>query len=229
MKILLLEDDVDLSHLIEAELCRNGFLVDCCYDGEEGMLYALREDFAYDVAIIDRMLPIIDGLTIVKAMRNKNIQIPILITTGMSLLEERVEGLDGGADDYLVKPFHIQELLARIRAVTRRPMELKPIEKLVYADILFDYTNRTLFCNKHHVLLTAKEAEVLVVLIQHATILCSKELLLSKVWGTSADVEIGNVDTYISFLRKRLKEIKSCCEIRTVYGAGYRLEISYAT
>lgn len=119
IKILLMEDDLDLCQSIQQELMKNGYSVDCCNDGEIAMLYALNTDYGYDLAIVDRMLPVIDGLTIIKAMRRKNIQIPVIIITGMSALDDRVDGLDGGADDYLVKPFHIRELMARVRALTR--------------------------------------------------------------------------------------------------------------
>ena len=122
---MLIEDDVDLCRSIQNELVENGYLTDCCHDGETAMLYALNPDFGYDLAIIDRMLPIIDGLTILKAMRRKGIQIPVIIITGMSALDDRVEGLDGGADDYMVKPFHLRELMARVRALTRRPQTLR--------------------------------------------------------------------------------------------------------
>ena len=103
MKILLLEDDLDLCDLIQKELSKSGHTVDCCNDGETAMLYALNKDYGYDLALVDRMLPIIDGLTIIKAMRRKDIQIPVIIITGMSALDDRIDGLDGGADDYLVK------------------------------------------------------------------------------------------------------------------------------
>ena len=107
IKVLLMEDDLDLCRSIQQELMKNGYSADCCNDGETAMLYALNTDYGYDLAIVDRMLPVIDGLTIIKAMRRKNIQIPVIIITGMSALDDRVDGLDSGADDYLVKPFHI--------------------------------------------------------------------------------------------------------------------------
>lgn len=111
MKILLLEDDRDLCNIIQTELVKNGYTVDACSDGETALLYALNVDYSYDLAIVDRMVPVIDGLTIIKAMRSKGIPIPVIIITGMSELDDRIEGLDGGADDYLVKPFHVRELL----------------------------------------------------------------------------------------------------------------------
>ncbi|MCI8464295.1 MAG: response regulator transcription factor [Lachnospiraceae bacterium] len=224
MKILLLEDDLALCHAIKLKLVKHGYLVDSCNDGETAMLYALNTDYSYDLAIVDRMLPIIDGLTIIKAMRGKGIGIPVIIITGMSALDDKIEGLDGGADDYLVKPFHMRELLARVRALTRRPAEIKNTDHLVFSDLRFDKRNRELFCRDKKVLLTVKESELLYVFMQSPEILFSREQLLLKIWGTSSDVEPGNVDNYISFLRKRLKEIQSSCNIKTVYGSGYKLE-----
>lgn len=224
MKILLLEDDLELCNEIQLELIKNGYVVDTCHDGETAMLYALNTEYSYDLAIADRMLPIIDGLTIIKAMREKGIHIPVIIITGMSALDDRIEGLDGGADDYLVKPFHMRELLARVRALTRRPGEIKVIDKLTFGDLSFDKINRELFCNNKTILLTAKESDLLYVLMQNPEMLFSREQLILKIWGTAADVEPGNVDNYISFLRKRFKELQSCCKIKTVYGAGYKLE-----
>ena len=223
MKILLLEDDLELCSSIQSQLTKNGYMVDACNDGESAMLYALHTDYSYDLAIVDRMLPVIDGLTIIKAMRKKGIQIPVIIITGMTALNEKIEGLDGGADDYLAKPFHIQELLARVRALTRRPSEIKAEDNLYYADLCFNKSNRGLTCSLKTIFLTAKESELLYVLMKSPETLFQREQLILKIWGTSSEVEQGNVDNYISFLRKRLRELKSICEIKTVYGAGYSL------
>lgn len=228
IKILLMEDDLDLCQSIQQELIKNGYSVDCCSDGETAMLYALHTDYGYDLAIVDRMLPVIDGLTIIKAMRRKNIQIPVIIITGMSALDDRVDGLDGGADDYLVKPFHIRELMARVRALTRRPRQMQEIETLSYDDLHLDYSNRKIACKGQELVLTAKEAELLSVLMKQPETVFSREQLVLKVWGSDADIEPGNVDNYISFLRKRLRGLQSGCVIRNIYGAGYRLEKSHA-
>lgn len=224
MKILLLEDDLELCSSIQKALEKENYITDCCNDGETAMLYALNKEYAYDIAIVDRMLPIIDGLTIIKAMRKKGIRIPVIIITAMSALDNRIEGLDGGADDYLVKPFHIKELLARVRALTRRPTNLQLSEKLQYGDLIFDKENRTLSSPVKSLLLTAKETELFLVFVQNPEILFTREQLVSKIWGTSSEVETGNVDNYISFIRKRLRELHSICKITTVYGAGYKLE-----
>ncbi|EOS40891.1 hypothetical protein C809_04463 [Lachnospiraceae bacterium MD335] len=224
MKILLLEDDIELCSSIQDELQKAGYIVDCCYDGETAMIHALNIEYCYDLAVIDRMLPIIDGMTIIKAMRRKGIAIPVIIITGMSELNDRIEGLDNGADDYLVKPFHIAELLARIRALTRRPAEIKQEMHICFSDLSFNQMERILSCGKNSLLLTAKESEVLSAFINHPQSLITREQLIYKIWGTDTDIVPGNVDNYISFLRKRLREIGSCCEIKTVYGSGYKLE-----
>lgn len=228
MKILVLEDDKNLCAAIQKALEKNGYLVDCCGDGETAMLYALNREYAYDLAIIDRMVPIIDGLTILKAMRGKGIQIPVILITGMSALEDRVEGLDGGADDYLVKPFHMEELLARTRALIRRPGEIQQQDVLRYGDLTLDKWERSLATPEKSLALTGKEAELLSVLMRQPDTLFSRERLVLKIWGSFSEVESGNVDNYVSFLRKRLRELNSVCQIKTVYGAGYKLVATHA-
>ena len=228
MRVLLLEDDLNLCDTIEAALSKESYSVDSCHDGETAMLYALNTDLGYELAIVDRMLPIIDGLTIIKSMRRKGINIPVIIITGMSALDDRIDGLDGGADDYLVKPFHVRELLARVRALTRRPYEMKETNILTYADLTFDRVNRLLQKGSQSLTLTAKETELLYSLMRTPETQLTKEQLILRVWGADSNIEPGNVENYISFLRKRLKELQSQCEIKTVYGSGYKLERSHA-
>lgn len=228
MKILLVEDDAELCSVIQKDLEKEKYIVDCVSDGETAMFYALNTEYAYDLAIIDRMLPVIDGLTIIKAMRKKGIRIPVIIITAMDALDNRIEGLDGGADDYLVKPFHIRELSARVRALIRRPADLQLSGKLQYGDLTFDKESRKLSSDGKSVQLTARETELFSVLIQSPEKLFNRDQLVLKIWGTSSEVEAGNVDNYISFLRKRLRELNSFCKITTVYGAGYKLEKNHA-
>ena len=228
MRILLLEDDLTLCDTIEQALGKEGYSVDCCHDGETAMLYALNTDLGHDLAIVDRMLPIVDGLTIIKSMRRKGITIPVIIITGMAALDDRIEGLDGGADDYLVKPYHVLELLARVRALTRRPHEMKESNCLTYCDLTFDRMNRLLRRGELELTLTGKETELLYHLMKTPETLLTKEQLIVRVWGANSEIEPGNVENYISFLRKRLKELQSRCEIKTVYGTGYKLERSHA-
>ena len=193
MKILLLEDDLDLCRSIRDVLIKNGYTVDVCNDGETAILYALNEDCGYELAIVDRMLPVIDGL-------------------------------DGGADDYLVKPFHVRELMARIRALTRRSKDTQKTELLSYADLQFDRENRRLRCKGKELDLSAKETDLVYTLMKQPDTTFSREQLILTVWGIDSDIAPGNVDNYISFLRKRLKALGSSCVIKTIHGTGYRLE-----
>ena len=142
-------------------------------------------------------------------------------------LDDRVDGLDGGADDYLVKPFHLRELSARVRALTRRPQTFHEQQLLLYGDLTLDEAARTLSCGAESLQLTAKEAALLATLMQHLETLQAKERLLLRVWGSDTAVESGNLDNYISFLRKRLRARGSCCVITTVYGRGYLVEVQH--
>ena len=225
MKILLIEDDQNLCTTIKSQLSKDGFLVDVCNTGDEAFLYAINQDNDYDLAIVDRMLPVIDGLTIIKAMRQKGIQIPIIIITGMSELDDKIEGLDNGADDYLIKPFHVKELSARIRALSRRPIQIKENTSLEFNDLSLNLSNQQLHCNNTSLLLTPKEFNLIQIFLSSPGTIFSREQLIQKAWGTGADVEPGNVDNYIYFLRKRLKTLNSKCFIQSVYGSGYTLEV----
>lgn len=227
MKILLIEDDKNLCMTIKKQLCKEGFIVDINNTGDEAFLYAINQDNDYDLAIVDRMLPVIDGLSIIKAMRQKGIQIPIIIITGMSELDDKIEGLDSGADDYLIKPFHIKELSARIRALIRRPPQIKENISLEFNDLSLNLANRQLYCNNTSLLLTPKEFNLIQIFLSSPGIIFSRDQLIQKAWETSVEVEPGNVDNYIYFLRKRLRTLKSKCYINAVYGSGYTLEVNH--
>ena len=224
MRILLVEDDKNLAEAIADHLKKEGHLTDRCPDGEQALLFALHGEYPYDVILLDRMLPVIDGLTVLKAIRQKRIWTPVLMITGLSQLEDKVDGLDCGADDYLVKPFHMKELSARIRALVRRPAEMAAASWISAFGLTLDVERRRLTWKTHAVSLTGKESELMQVLMKDPERTHSREELLWKVWGGSSEVEAGNVDNYIHFLRKRLKSLGCAAKIRTVYGAGYRLE-----
>ena len=227
MKILLVEDDPYLCKTIKSQLSKEGFLVDICTTGDEAFLYAVNQHDTFDLAIIDRMLPVIDGLSIIKAMRQKNIQIPVIIITGMSELNDKIEGLDNGADDYLIKPFHIKELSARVRALVRRPPQIKENITLEIDDLSLNLASHQLSCNHNSLLLTPKEFHLIQIFLSSPGTIFSREQLLQKVWNTNDEVEPGNVDNYIYFLRKRLKCLNSNCCINSVYGSGYSLEVKH--
>ncbi len=224
MKILLLEDDPYLCRNIKQQLTKENYIVDACGDGEEGFLLALNRENGYDLALIDRMLPVVDGLTILKAMRSKQIQIPVILITGMSELQHKIEGLDNGADDYLAKPFHMEELCARIRALIRRPAALAPENAPAFRDLSLDPARQTLRCGSRFAALTPTEFRLLSVFLQQPETLLSREHLIQKTWETAAPMEPGNLDNYIYFLRKRLRTVGSVCVLSSVYGSGYILE-----
>ena len=226
MRVLLVEDDENLSAVIEDQLQKEGYITNRCADGETALFYALDLEYGYDIVLLDRMLPIIDGLTILKAMRQKQIYTPVLIMTGLGELDDKIDGLDCGADDYLVKPFHMKELLARIRALTRRPMDIVNKEVLMAFDLTLDTEHRRLICNGQSVTLTQKEADVMMVFLESPDKTQTRNGLLWKAWGGRGEVEDSNVDNYIHFLRKRLRELGCKTSIKTVYGTGYRLEKS---
>ena len=224
MRLLLVEDDINLSATIAEQLQKQGYITDCCYDGEMALNYALNSEYSYDIILLDRMLPVIDGLTVLKAMRQKQIHTPVLIMTGLGELDDKIAGLDCGADDYLVKPFHIKELFARIRALTRRPSEIKERNTLSAYELELDSEHRRLKYRGKAVMLTQKESDLISVFLEKPDKTHNRKELLWKVWGGNTEVEDGNVDNYIHFLRKRLKELGCKVGIKTIYGAGYRLE-----
>ena len=228
MKVLLIEDDQTLCSTIKQQLIKENYVVDACTSGEDGMIYALNPDNGYALAIIDRMLPVIDGMTIIKAMRKKQISIPVIIITGMSELHDKIDGLDNGADDYLVKPFHISELSARIRALTRRPAIISEKCCLQYHDLSLNLDKKELSCNKNTIPLTPKEFLLMCAFLEKPDTILTRDQLMQKVWETNAPIMQANVDNYVYFLRKRMKALHSGCSITASYGSGYLLEVCHA-
>lgn len=237
MRILLVEDDKTLCDTVGALLERAGYLVDVCYRGDDAIYYALEHP--YDVIVLDRMLPEVDGLTVLRRLRAKNIMVPVIITTALDGLHDRVDGLDAGADDYLVKPFAVEELLARIRAVTRRPGRALTSEILEFSNLRLDTVNHSLSLRNTQdagqpseeslnasVALSKRESALLEYLMRNSGQTLPRNLILSYVWGPDSEVEEGNLDNYIYFLRRRLKALHAKVKICTVHGVGYRLEVS---
>lgn len=224
MKILLLENDSRLCMDIKRRLIRENYVVDACGDGEEGFLLALNSSNGYDLAVISRTLPVVDGLAILKAMRSKKIQIPVILTASAAALRDKIEGLDSGADDYLLKPFHVDELSARIRAMCRRPALLNQRADPSFCDLSLDLAKRRLVCGENHVILTPTEFHLMYLFLERPDTLLTRELLIQKVWETDTVMESGNLDNYIYLLRKHLSAIKSGCVLSSVYGSGYLLE-----
>ena len=221
MRILLIEDDVSLCRALLIHLSSGGYETDICHNGTDGLSYALQN--AYDVIILDRMLPELDGLTLLSAVRKKNISTPVIMATAMDSLQDKISGLDCGADDYITKPFDTQELLARIRALTRRPAKLKTSPLLFCGDLSFDPEKLELSAHGKTLSLSKKESGLMEYLLKNKEQHLRRGLILSYVWGADAEVEEGNLDNYIYFLRRRLRTLKSQVQIKTIHGVGYCL------
>lgn len=224
MRVLMIEDDPDLCEAVTQGLETAGFATDVCHSGQEG-LCLLRENL-YDACLLDRMLPELDGLTLLRTARANGCNVPVLMLTALGRVGDRVSGLDAGADDYLVKPFDMRELLARLNALCRRPAA-------VFGEAQGESRcgNLTLFASEMllrgpagEVVLSRRECDLLEVLLKNNGKLLSRSVLLSRVWGAAAEVEESSLDSYIHFVRRRLAAVGANCKIVTLRGTGYKLE-----
>ena len=222
MHILIVEDDKELCDALKLQLNARNHTVDCCHTGSEALYCAMKG--AYDLILLDRMLPEIDGLSILRSIRQNHITVPVIVTTALDTINDRIDGLDCGADDYLVKPYAIEELLARIRALSRRPKVFLECQELFYLDIRFDPDNRILSCQEEERQLSKREALLLEFFMRNPEKTLAREQIFFRVWGPDGAVEDGNLDTYIYFLRKHLRTLGSRTVISTVHGLGYRME-----
>lgn len=221
MRILVVEDERHLAEALAHILKKQNYTVDVVYDGEDGLDYA-RSDI-YDVIVLDIMLPKKDGITVLRTLRTEKNNTPVILLTAKGEIADKVRGLDSGADDYLAKPFDTEELLARIRAVSRRKGEIPQEDTLTYGDIALSPTSLTLVCDGKPIKLTLKEAELLAYLMQNAPMVAQKEQIIEKLWGFESEADANHVEVYISFLRKKLNFVHSKIGIRTVRGVGYLL------
>ncbi|MBD7914354.1 response regulator transcription factor [Clostridium sp. Sa3CUN1] len=222
MKLLLIEDEKELSEALFQILTKNKYSVDTVYDGEDGLDYALTG--IYDVIILDIMLPKLDGLSLLKKIRKEGILTPVIMLTAKSQIEDRVTGLDLGADDYLTKPFAVEELLARLRSITRRKGTVINENILTYGDMRLNINTYDLDVNDESIRLTLKEFEIIKYFMERPKCVVSKDDLITKLWGFDSEVEYNNIEVYISFLRKKLAYLNSKVNIVTIRGVGYRLE-----
>lgn len=223
MRILVVEDEVRLASTLKDLLEMNGYAADVCHDGESGLDNALSG--IYDVMILDVMLPRLDGFAVLRRLRASGNATPVLMLTARSEVTDRIEGLDCGADYYLTKPFEPRELLACIRALTRRQPELRNTDRLEYGDLTLDKSAFTLSCGSRNVRLSRKEFDMMELLMLNRNVVLTKESLLVKIWGYESDAEDNNVEVYISFLRKKLDHLHSRVKIRTIRMVGYLLEL----
>lgn len=222
MHILLIEDDERLCETLKYQLGQEGCVTDTCQDGTDGLALLLAH--AYDLVILDRMLPSMDGLTLLKTIRGKNIQTPVILLTALGSLEDKITGLDWGADDYIVKPFAFQELMARIRCIIRRPPSLLGHSKLRFSDLTYDTQQNLLSCQAKSCTLSKREGDLMEFFLRNPRQTLPRSMILNGVWGTDAAVEDGNLDNYIHFVRRRLKTVESHVHLKTIRGIGYRLE-----
>ena len=221
MKILIVEDDRPLSDSLRALLEDRGYQVEAVYDGEAGVQYALLG--VYDLIILDVMLPLLDGWQAARQLRAQKCAAPILMLTARSELEDRVEGLNAGADYYLTKPFDTRELLACVGALLRR--QGGQVDQLSFGNTALDLDGSTLACGDKWVRLSAREFDVMRCLMQAKGKNLSKEAILARVWGYDSNAVENHVEVYVGFLRKKLRSIGSDVRIEAVRGLGYHVEV----
>ncbi len=224
MKILIIEDEEKIANSLKKGLQQENYIVDVAYDGEEG--YDLASSEKYDLIILDLMLPIIDGLTICRKLREEdNVKTPILMLTAKGSIEDKVTGLNIGADDYLPKPFSFEELLARVKALVRRPQNYNKSQKLTVNDLQLDSQNYEVKRDGKGIVLSRKEFLLLEYLMRNKGKIVDKDELISNVWNYESDILPNTVEVYIGYLRKKIDEPfkKSRPLIQTIRGFGYKL------
>ncbi len=222
MRILIVEDEQDLSMILSETLELEGYYADASYDGISGLDNALSG--IYDVIILDIMLPGMDGIQVLSEIRRNKMTTPVLMLTAKSEIDDKINGLDKGADDYLTKPFNTKELLARIRALSRRRDKIMIDDCLRFSDIILYKETCEMCRGEQKIKLTKKEFDILEILILNQGKTVSKETLTVKIWGYETDVEYNSIEVYISFLRKKLSAVESDIQIKTVWGKGYTIK-----
>lgn len=222
MRVLIVEDEIRLADTLSQLMKENKYQTDVVHDGHDGLIYA--QSGIYDVIVLDVMLPKMTGFEVVKKMREEKDKTPVILLTARDEINDKVKGLDCGADDYMTKPFSPEELLARIRALSRRQGDIIP-EELTFFDLTLNLSTYTLSLGSKSVHLGYKEFEVLKLLMSNPKIVLPKEEIITKVWGALSDAEDNNVEAYISFLRKKFFFLGSNVNIGTVRKVGYKLEV----
>lgn len=220
-KILIIEDEKNLSRFIELELQYEGYETNVCFDGRTGLNLALSDE--WDVILLDLMLPEISGLEVCRRLRQVNKTVPIIMITARDNVLDRVSGLDSGADDYLVKPFAIEELLARLRSMLRRVVALttKEFTTLAFKDLSVELESCVVKKGDQVIALTKREFDLLVIFMKNINIVLTREVLLNKVWGYNTGVETNVVDVYVRYLRNKIDKHSEISYIQTVRGTGY--------
>ena len=221
MKLLIAEDEVDLAEALTAFFEKNQFTVDAVHDGQDAYDYARAGD--YDAVILDVMMPKLNGIQVLRRLREEGYSAPVMMLTAKAQKDDRVEGFDAGADDYLPKPFAPDELLARVRALLRRAGDYKPTV-LSFGDLSLDCAAGLLTCGREAVRLSGREFQVMELFLRSPKVIFSADKLMERIWGWDSDAEVSVVWVHISNLRKKLRSIGSRVSIRAVRGMGYVLE-----
>ncbi|HCC03242.1 MAG TPA: DNA-binding response regulator [Clostridiales bacterium] len=222
MNILIIEDEYSLADAISESLKNEKFNVIIKANGEQGEDEALTEN--YDLILLDVMLPGKNGFEILRYLRQEKIKTPIIMLTAKSEIDDKLNGLEHGADDYITKPFAMRELIARIKAVLKRTNNIENTDYLEYGDIVLDLKNAKLKCNNNEIQISGKELELLEQLLINKNQISSRESLAERIWGYESDSEYNNVEVYITFIRRKLKLIDSKITIKAIRGVGYKLE-----
>lgn len=222
MRILLVEDEERLSQALVEIFKKNRIGIDAVLNGNDGLEYA--QNGSYDAIILDIMLPGIDGITLLKRLRESHNNVPVLLLTAKEETSDKVTGLDSGADDYMTKPFSTEELLARVRALTRRKGEMKE-DAITFIDLTLHKKNCELqSASGEAIKLSLKELQILEMLFEFPHQIITKEQIIEKIWGGDSNAEYNNVEVYISFIRKKIENLNVNARIRTARGIGYSLE-----
>ena len=221
MRILIIEDDKKQCWLLQFQLEKEGYTADTCTDGADADYYLSQN--AYDMVLLDRMLPHKDGMSILRDMRRRGDHTPVIMLTALGELNDKISGLDCGADDYLVKPFEIGELLARIRCIQRRPAQIESINNVSAGDVSYSSDENVLTGPKGSCTLSQKEGEIINLFLHNPDQILPRQTIQVRVWGIDYDTLDGNLDNYIYFVRRRLKNTGSTMSIVNIRGVGYKL------
>ena len=223
MKILIIEDEYSLADAIAETLKRENYTVNIVTNGQEGENEALTN--IYDLILLDVMLPNKNGFEILKTLKAEKIETPVIMLTAKSEIDDKLKGLENGADDYITKPFHMRELVARVKIILKRKANIEDENILEYDDLALDLKTGKMTSKGNQIAINGKELELLELLLLNKTQIVNRETLANKIWGYNSDAEYNNVEVYVSFLRKKLKLLKSNVKIKAVRGIGYKMEV----
>ena len=222
MKILIIEDEYSLADAVAETLKKEKFNVTIKTNGEDGEDEALTDN--YDLILLDVMLPKKNGFDVLRNLRQFKIKTPIIMLTAKSEIEDKLNGLEHGADDYITKPFSTRELLARIKIILRRVNDIDNTDYIEFGDLILDLKNAKLKCKENEIQISGKEIELIEQLLINKSQVTSKENIIQRIWGYESETEYNNVEVYITFLRRKLNLLQSSVKIKAVRGLGYKLE-----